>query len=133
VVAKYYSTIRAYKETMADIFMEAVDRHLALVETLGEGHPDTMRAMLLAMELAPDEIKQQLNAKARELDLLPDAMGYLEDGAPMYSLDDIARKTGVSIEEAEETTLKELMAEREALGLSNEVMLADDKRIHRRQ
>ncbi|MGR6034143.1 MAG: hypothetical protein ACU4EQ_07280 [Candidatus Nitrosoglobus sp.] len=117
---------------MTDTFMEAIDRHLALVETLGEGHPDTMRAMLLAMELAPDEIKQQISDKARELDLLPDAMGYLEDGTPMYRLNDIAEKTGASIEEAE-ATLKELMAEREALGLSNEVMLADDKRIHRRQ
>ena len=37
-------------------FMEAIKRHRRLVDTLGMDHPDTMRAMMLAMELAPKEL-----------------------------------------------------------------------------
>lgn len=117
---------------MTEAFMKAVERHLALVETLGEGHPETKKAMVLAMELAPDEIQQQITAKAKELDLLPEACGYLEDGTAMYRLNDIAEKTGMSIEEAE-AALKALVSEREALGLANDVMLVGDKRIYPRQ
>lgn len=62
-------------------FMEAIRRHRRLVDTLGMDHPDTMRAMMLAMELAP----------------------------------------------------KEMLAEREALGLSNAGIVTDAARIHRKQ
>ena len=62
-------------------FMEAIKRHRRLVDTLGMDHPDTMRAMMLAMELAP----------------------------------------------------KEMLAEREALGLSNAGIVTDAARIHRKQ
>jgi hypothetical protein len=50
----------------------------------------------------------------------------------MYRLNDIAEKTGMSIEEAE-AALKALVSEREALGLANDVMLVGDERIYPRQ
>lgn len=112
--------------------MAAVHHHLKLVEALGQDHPETKRAMLVAMELAPDEIQAQLTAKAKELDLIPEAMGYLADGSPMFSLHDMAKKLGMSTEEAE-SALKEIMAEREALGLPSEVLIDGDERIHKKQ
>lgn len=117
---------------MNDTFMDAVHKHLALVETLGHEHPETKRAMMLAMELAPESIKDEMSEKAKALGLLPEATGYLEDGSPMYRLEDIAKQLDISLEEAEET-LQQIMRDKEALGLPSGVMLADDARIHKRQ
>ena len=119
---------------VSDEFMNAMRKHLALVEALGEEHPDTMRAMMLAMELAPDWLREEMSEKAKELELLPEKVtGYLEDGTPMYSLEDIAKQLGMSIEEAQEA-VERMLADRKALGLPcGGVMLAGDERIHKRQ
>jgi hypothetical protein len=113
-------------------FMDAIERHRRLVETLGMDHPDTMREMLLVMELAPDELKDEMADMAREMGLMPEADGYLEDGSPMFRLDDIAERLGVSPAEAEEA-MHRMLAEREALGLSNAGIVTDSCRIHRKQ
>jgi hypothetical protein len=113
-------------------FMAAVSKHLRLVETFGDDHPDTLRAMILSMELAPPHIHAWMGEKARELDLMPEADGYLDDGSPMFRLDDIAERLGVSPAEAEEAMHK-MLAEREALGLSNDGIVKDAALIHWRQ
>ena len=61
-----------------DDSMAAVSQHLRLIERSGMD-PDTMRAMLLSIQL----------------------VGYLADGTPMITLDDIAAKSGMSLQEAE--------------------------------
>ncbi len=113
-------------------FMEAIKRHRRLVDTLGMDHPDTMRAMMLAMELAPKELIDEFGDMAREMGLMPEATGYLDDGSPMFRLDDIAERLGVSPAEAEEAMHK-MLAEREALGLSNAGIVTDAALIHRKQ
>ncbi|MCM8600056.1 MAG: hypothetical protein NFW04_15600 [Candidatus Accumulibacter sp.] len=113
-------------------FMAAMKEHRRLVDTLGMDHPDTMRAMMLAMELAPKELIDEFGDMARELDLLPEADGYVEDGTPMYRLEDIAERLGVSPAEVEEAMHK-MLAEREALGLSNAGIVTDASLIHRKQ
>jgi hypothetical protein len=113
-------------------FLAAIDKRRELADALGEEHPDTMRAMMLAMELAPPHIHAMMGEKARELDLMPEADGYLDDGSPMYRLDDIAERLGVPLEEAAEA-MHTMLAEREALGLSNDGIVKDAARIHRRQ
>ncbi|MBK9312626.1 MAG: hypothetical protein IPN12_18305 [Rhodocyclaceae bacterium] len=116
-------------------FMEAIKRHRRLVDTLGMDHPDTMRAMMLAMELAPKELIDEFGDMAREMGLMPEADGYLmtvHDGSPMFRLEDIAERLGVSPAEAEEAMHK-MLAEREALGLSNAGIVTDAARIHRKQ
>ena len=113
-------------------FMEAIRRHRRLVDTLGMDHPDTMRAMMLAMELAPDELKDEMADMAREMCLMPEADGYLEDGSPVFRLEDIAERLGVSPEEAEEAMHK-MLTEREALGLSNAGIVTDSALIHWKQ
>ena len=113
-------------------FLAAIKHHRLLVETLGMDHPDTMRAMILAMELAPDELADEMTDMAQEMGLIPEAGGYLEDGSPMYRLEDIAERHGVSLAEAEET-LHKMLAHREALGLSNAGIVTDAARIHSKQ
>ena len=113
-------------------FMAAVSRCLRLVEAIGEEHPDTLRAMMLAMELAPKELIDEFGDMAREMGLMPEADGYLDDGSPMFRLEDIATRLGMSIAEAEEAMHK-MLADREALGLSNAGVVTDAALIHRKQ
>ena len=46
-------------------FMEAIKRHRRLVDTLGMDHPDTMRAMMLAMDFKPLSEAEQARVKMR--------------------------------------------------------------------
>lgn len=56
----------------------------------------------------------------------------VHDGSPMFRLEDIAERLGVSPAEAEEAMHK-MLAEREALGLSNAGIVKDAALIHRKQ
>lgn len=111
-------------------FMAAMSACLHLVETLGQDHPDTTRAMQLAMRLAPPSLKDLMNAKAKELDLLPEAHGYTADGAPVFSLESVAAKLGMSMDEAHEA-VQAMLADGEALGLPE--VLIDPATVHRKQ
>ena len=113
-------------------FLAAIDRHQHLVETLGVDHPDANRELLAVMELAPEPVKAMMRAKARELDLIPEAHGYLDDGTPMFRLEDVPEKFGLSLEEAEES-IHEFMSVRESMGLPIDGVLADPSLMHRKQ
>ncbi len=113
-------------------FMNAIRKHRRLVDTLGMDHPDTQRAMMLAMELAPKEMIDEIGDMARGMGLMPEADGYLGDGSPMYRLEDIAERLVVSPDEADKA-MRKMLAEREALGLSNAGLVTDPALIHRKQ
>jgi len=112
--------------------MAAMTEPLRFVETLGAGHPDTLRARIRALALAPDEVQAEMEARARELPLLPESGGYLEDGTPMIRLDYMAAKLGVSLEYAL-SCLQAFLAHRAAMGVSNAGIVADASLIHRKQ
>ena len=113
-------------------FRAAINVQLRLVEALGIDHPESMRAMVLAIELAPEELKNKMADVAREMGLMPEANGYLDDGSPIFRLEDIAARLGMSIAEAEEAMHK-MFTDREALGLSNSGIVTDATLIQRKQ
>jgi hypothetical protein len=113
-------------------FSEAMHRHMEIVERLGEEHPDAKRSLMVAMYQAPDWFKDDIAKMGNEMDLLPQATGYLEDGSPMFSLDAIAEKHGVSIEQAEQD-LKMMLSVRQELGLPLDGVMTDSSLIHRKQ
>ena len=111
-------------------FMAAVDRHQAMRATLGEDHPLTQRALTLVMELASPELQTVMTDKAREMGLIPEAHGYLDDGSPVYRLEAIAEKLGLTEAEAQ-ASVQAFMADRMAMGL--DTMPIDPALIHIRQ
>lgn len=113
-------------------FSEAMHRHLEIVERLGEEHPDAKRSLMVAMYQAPDWFKDDISQMGNEMDLLPQASGYLEDGSPMFSLNAIAEKHGVSIEQAEQD-LQMMLSVRQELGLPLDGVMTDSSLIHRKQ
>ena len=111
-------------------FMAAMSACLRLVETLGMEHPDTTRAMQRAMLLAPPSMTSFMADTAKELGLIPEADGYLDDGQPVYSLEAIAAKLDMSMDEAKQS-MSAMLEDRAALGLS--AVLVGPATVHRKQ
>jgi len=110
-------------------FLTAMSACLEMVETLGLKHPDTTRALMLAMELAPPSLHDFAMTQARELGLMPEADGYTDDGEPVFSLEAIAAQLGISMEEAEQA-MRAMLTARDELGLSS--VLIDPTTVHRK-
>ena len=119
---------RQLKEATPE-FLAAMSACLRLVETLGMDHPDTTRAMQRAMLLSSPSMNAFMADTAKELGLIPDATGYTHDGAPVFSLESIAEKLDMSIEEAK-AAMNTLLADRAALGLP--AALVDPATVHRK-
>ncbi len=115
---------------MTPQFRLAMQKCLHLGETLGRDHPATTSAMMLAMEYAPEELKDWMREEIVSMGLLPPVCGYLEDGEQVYSLDDLAGKLGISVQEAQ-ASFDRLIIERSAAGL--DTILIDPALIHRTQ
>lgn len=120
------------KKELPIAFSEAMHRHIALVEKFGEDSPQAKKSLMAAMHLAPQWFKDDIEAMSDEMDLLPQASGYLDDGSPVFSLESIAEKFGISIEQAEKD-LHEMMAMRQELGLPIDGGLVNPSLVHRKQ
>ena len=109
-------------------FFKAFDHYKAMLDQYGEHHPITEQAFMLTLHYTPEHIKAVMDAKAKELNLLPPVSGYTHDGEPMYRLEDIAQHLGMSFEEAEQNLLQ-MMDNRQQVGLSNDGVLINSN-IH---
>jgi hypothetical protein len=105
-------------------FFKAFDHYKAMLKQYGDDHPITEQAFLLTWHYTPENIKEEMSAKAKELDLLPPPSGYTDDVEPMYDLRDIAKHFGISVEEAEQHLLQ-MMDNREQVGLSNDAVFTN--------
>ena len=113
-------------------FKDAMDRHEHLVSTLGIDHPITKQVFMLVMEHATKKFLDVAHQVAVDMDLMPEACGYLDDGTAMYCLADIAAKHGRTIQQAEQD-LHDMLAARADAGLSNSGVVTDQKLIHQKQ
>ena len=111
---------------MSPEFLRAAGRHGVLTAALRPEHPDVMMAMVAVLEHAPASLKETIRAKAVELDLLPEADGYLEDGSPVFSLEAVAAKLGAPVAQVEETM-------RALLAMRGDGLAIDGAMVHRRQ
>lgn len=103
-------------------FFKAFDHYKNMVKQYGDDHPITEQALTLTLHYTPEHVKAEMNQKAKELSLLPPVSGYTDEGEPMYSLEDIAKHFGMSVEDAEQQLLQ-MMDNRQQVGLSNDGIL----------
>lgn len=114
-------------------FFKAFDHYKAMLAQYGNDHPITEQALLLTLNYTPEHIKAEINAKAKEMNLLPPVSAYTDDGQHMYDLRDIARHFGISFEEAEQKLIS-MLDNRQKVGLSNDgVLINSDININRVQ
>ncbi len=109
-------------------FFKAFDHYKNMVKQYGDDHPITEQALTLTLHYKPEHVKAEMNQKAKELNLLPPVSGYTDEGEPMYSLEDIAKHFGISVEDAEQQLLQ-MMDNRQQVGLSNDGILINSN-IH---
>jgi hypothetical protein len=126
---KHNAELELYRQESTPEHRKAVQELLHLVETLGIDHPSTTRALQLSMSLAPPSMKAFMAETAKEMGLLPYADGYTEDGQPVFSLQAIAAKLDVSMDEAK-AAMEAMLEDRAALGLP--AGLVDPATVHRK-
>lgn len=110
-------------------FMAAMEVARRLAITLGEIHPDTMAAMMMAVELAPPDAQEVFYSSMRSSGAMPEASGYADDGKPVFSLESVAAKFGVSDQEVQQV-MNQILEARDELGLS--AVMVSPARIHRK-
>ena len=103
-------------------FFKAFDHYKNMVKQYGDDHPITEQALMLTLHYTPEHIKEEMHQKAKELSLLPPVSGYTDEGEPMYSLGDIAKHFGMSVDDAEQRLLQ-MLDNRQQVGLSNDGVL----------
>lgn len=113
-------------------FLSAIETHQELMDRLGVDHPETRRAMLMVMHHAPQSFLDVLSKGMEEFGLKPDTYGYSEDGKPVFRLEDIAEKLGVSEAEAR-SHLDDMMEEMADLGISGQGMVVDSSEVLKKQ
>ena len=101
-------------------FLKAMANYRATVQQYGEEHPIAMQAFMLAFELSPQHLKDEAYKMAEQY--LPKPSRCLDNGQPVYNLQDIADHHGITFEEAEQRLLQ-MMDNRQQVGLSNDGIL----------
>lgn len=99
-------------------FMEAIKRHRRLVDTLGMDHPDTLRAMMLSANLHRRHLSV---AQAAAI------VASAQDWAKAQSHGGNRRADQV------DSSPLETIADRAAMGLSNDGIVTDARLVHRKQ
>lgn len=69
------------------------------IEQFGQDSDQARMAMAKAIQFLPDDIKADLDAKAREMGLMPPASGYTTDGQPVFTVEALASHFGMDPEE----------------------------------
>ena len=105
-------------------FIKALNHYNAMVKQYGDDHPITQQAFTLVLHYTPEHIKEEMDAKAKELNLIPPVSGYTDEGEPLYSIDAIAKHFGMTVEETEQHLFKVLESRKKA-GLPNDALFID--------
>lgn len=69
------------------------------VAQFGQDSQQARMAMAKAIQFLPADIKADLDAKAREMGLMPPASGYTADGQPVFTVEALASHFGMDPEE----------------------------------
>ncbi|MBK1640690.1 hypothetical protein CKO12_02100 [Chromatium okenii] len=85
-------------------FIDAGNEYSALVERGLGGSPEASRAFARMLETAPQSFLDMMHNKVVEMGLMPEQPdGYTAAGEPVYRLDAVATRLGMSEQEAEES------------------------------
>lgn len=98
-------------------FSEAMEKYKAMLDENAGIETDEARDQFAkAMLLAPDWFHEMAMSEAKTMGLIPKATHCLENGEPVFSLEEIAAHLGISLEDAQKS-LNKLITQREEMGL----------------
>lgn len=99
---------------------------------LGRDHPLAERLWLLVITTAPDWFQDEMHQMAKDMGLLPEVSGYTDDGTAHYTLEDMAKKMGMTLDEAEQH-MRELEVTARSAGVAVNFRQVDPGTLHRVQ
>ncbi|MEQ1528157.1 MAG: hypothetical protein ABL919_00190 [Methylococcales bacterium] len=70
------------------------------IQSFGEDSPEATIAFLHMLEVAPPEFLEAADQVVEEMFDMPNSIGVTEDGTPLFSLNDIAAKLDISVDDA---------------------------------
>lgn len=83
------------------VFAQAMEDYIRLCQAGQEDSPEAIAAFSQLLRSAPPEFRAQLEQQARDMGLMPPATGYLADGTPVWSAQDLATHFGQPISQVE--------------------------------
>lgn len=101
-------------------FTEAVAEYVRLCRAGQEDSPEAFAAFKTVLMKAPPELRAQLEQEALRMGLMPPASGYLADGTPVWSAQDLATHFGQPLSQVEAQ-------------LAGHSMTLDSSQVHRPQ
>lgn len=81
-----------------DMLQAKMDVEIAIAK-FGQDSDQARMAIAKAIQYLPEELKAGIDAKARELGLMPAASGYLESGDPVFTVEALANHFGMEPEQ----------------------------------
>lgn len=93
---KLFNDKESDREVKMDLARMRVE---AAIAQYGEESDQVRKEMVKAIQFLPADVKAELDASARALGLMPPASGYLENGDPVFTVEDMAKHFGMEPEQ----------------------------------
>jgi hypothetical protein len=113
-------------------FCDVMHKHIDACKKYGASSEQAKELLTHALLIAPPAFLEDLEKMVNEMNLIPEPSGYLEDGTPMVSLEDLARHLNIPPEKAV-ASMEKLLAKRAELGMQTDGLVVQSDQIHRRQ
>jgi hypothetical protein len=78
----------------------ALEAYQDTIRSFGEDSPEATIAFLHMLDIAPPEYLDAAHQVVEEMFDMPNSIGVTEDGTPLFSLNDIAAKIDISVDDA---------------------------------
>ena len=85
-----------HREPPSPAFIQAMNDYDNIVNRYGMDSEQEKAQFIKLLSLAPKSLQNEINAKAKELDLIPQPSGYSDTGEPLYNVADIAKHFGLT-------------------------------------
>jgi hypothetical protein len=102
---------RLERQQVTQAFRDAGAAYEALHRTGQAETTEGFKALLAMFTTAPEWLRDEFSEMLHETGLVPDPIGFNSDGKPLYAIDDVADKLGI--------TADEVRARADELGLPN--------------
>lgn len=119
-VENEYNGVKMKSTEFSPTFTQLMNEYSAMSEKEQESEAGRL-LFVEVMRNAPQSFNDMASNMAEEMGLVPEVSGYLDNGDPVYSLEDIAENLGISMDEAMEAAKE--------MGIEAQLINSDD--VHR--
>lgn len=120
------------KEPLSPDFFLLMEHYRHMIAVFGEDSDQAIYAFKKVLDVSPDWLKQEAFEATYGKNVLPQSSGYADDGTPLYSLEEVSRRLGMTQEQSKKK-IDEFFAYRRSKGLPVDGFIFDSSQINRKQ